>query len=163
MLTALTIGTTSHAGRRTPKGRVRPARTTITAVVRAAGGGWKSACIMRCGRRTGEDFAPVRSRIETIRGAQHEAGAFVPEREWRGLRTTGFVARGDHGSLKWRLHSARSGSYLVWGSAPCGWDGMFQQEYGVRGRRAGVRALQHAIRWGEVKGGVFASHEEQSY
>ncbi len=162
MLNALRVTTTARIGRNVPKGRVRPASTTAVVILRTATG-YESACTVRYGRATRDPLTSVPSRLGAIRAAQHEAGAFVPEPEWREPRTTGYLAGDDRGGLKWQLHSARNGSFLVIGSAPCGWDGMFHQRYSGRGRRAGVRALQHAIRRGEVRGGTVASHEEESY
>ncbi|MFJ5928003.1 hypothetical protein ACIQF6_35950 [Kitasatospora sp. NPDC092948] len=168
MLNTLVVTATARAGQKSPRGRVRPARTTSIVITRATARGWSShgweaACMTRYGRPTTEPFAPVKSLRTAIRTAQHEAGAFVPEREWRDLKTAGCLAMvGGRPGLTWSLHRAR-GSYLVWGTGACGWDGRFHQQYGVRGRRAGVRAFQHAIRFGEVNGGVFASHEEESH
>ncbi|MFJ1757567.1 hypothetical protein [Kitasatospora sp. NPDC088134] len=164
MLNTLVVTATARPGQKSPRGRVRPARTTSVVITRATDRGWESACMTRYGRPTTEQFAPVKSLREAIRAAQHEAGAFVPEAEWRDLKTTGCLAMvdGDGRGLRWSLHPAH-GSYLVWGTGACGWDGRFHQQYGVRGRRAGVRAFQHAVRFGEVKGGVFASHQEESH
>ncbi|MFB8236109.1 hypothetical protein ACFC58_06115 [Kitasatospora purpeofusca] len=166
MLQALTVTATARADQKSPRGRVRPARTTTVAILRATKG-WESACIMRHGRPTRDALEPVKSLRAEIRAAQHESGAFVPDREWprscSGARTTAFVAKGDNGGLKWRLFSVRNGSFLVEGSGPCGWDGMYREQHAVRGGRAAVRAFQHAIKHGEVRSGAFASQAEELY